>query len=241
MSKYNKNKKQQNNTSIGKYLLFRIAIITIVCIIFFVGIYYLFSTKGIIPSGIGLAKTDWLSFVGAYLSFYGTVVVSLTIFWHTNYVAKQSEEKTALERKRQIQPIFSIEIGSQNTVMEKHSSFVNVGNKPKRPSNVRIKIKNANEYPITNVIIFDKYIIPLLEPSEEKSIYCTYSDPTNTYEFYDSVAVINETDYEKDKNGLPKWFNINYEDIDGNEMYQTFELNRFDETEYYSLEGTHEV
>ena len=30
-------------------------------------------------------------------------------------------------------------------------------------------------------------------------------------------------------------------DIDGNEMYQTFELKHFDETEYYSLEGTHEV
>ena len=114
MNKYNKNKKQQNNTSIGKYLLFRIAIITIVCIIFFAGIYFLFSTKGIIPSGVGLVKTDWLSFLGAYLSFYGTVVVSLTIFWHTNYVAKQSEEKIALERKKRIQPVFSINIRSRN-------------------------------------------------------------------------------------------------------------------------------
>lgn len=241
MNKYNKNKKQQNNTSIGKYLLFRIAIITIVCIIFFVGIYFLFSTKGIIPSGVGLVKTDWLSFLGAYLSFYGTVVVSLTIFWHTNYVAKQSGEKTALERKKRIQPMFSIEISSQNTVMEKHSSFVNMGNKPERPSNVIIKIENANEYPVANVIIFNKYIISLLKPGEKKSVYCTYSDPTKTYTFHDSVAVINETDYEKDASGLPKWFNINYDDIDGNEMYQTFELKHFDETEYYSLEGTHEV
>ena len=241
MSKNGKNKEQKNNKSIGKYLLFRIAIITIVCIIFFVGIYFVFSTKGIIPSGIGLVKTDWLSFLGAYLSFYGTVVVSLTIFWHTNYVTKQSEEKAALERKKRIQPVFSIKIGSQNTRMEKHSSFVNIGNKPERPSNVIIKVKNANEYPITNVIIFDKYIIPLLEPGEEKSVYCTYSDPTNTYIFYSSVAVINEIDYEKDISGLPKWFNINYDDIDGNAMYQTFELKHFDETEYYSLEGQHEA
>lgn len=241
MSKHGKKKEQKNDTSIGKYLLFRIAIITIVCIIFFVGIYFVFSTKGIIPSGIGLVKTDWLSFLGAYLSFYGTVVVSLTIFWHTNYVTKQSEEKAALERKKRIQPVFSIEIGSQNTTMEKHSSFVNIGNKPERPSNVIIKVKNANEYPITNVIIFDKYIIPLLEPGEEKSVYCTYSDPTNTYIFYSSVAVINEIDYEKDISGLPKWFNINYDDIDGNAMYQTFELKHFDETEYYSLEGQHEA
>ena len=127
MSKKGKKKEQKNNKSIGKYLLFRIAMITLICIILFVGISFLFSTKGIIPSGIGLVKTDWLSFLGAYLSFYGTVVVSLTIFWHTNYVTKQSEEKAALERKKRIQPVFSIEIGSQNTTMEKHSSFVNIG------------------------------------------------------------------------------------------------------------------
>ena len=241
MNKYNKNKKQQNNTSIGKYLLFRIAMITLICIIFFVGIYFVFSTKGIIPSGIGLVKTDWLSFLGAYLSFYGTVVVSLTIFWHTNYVTKQSEEKTALERKKRIQPVFSIEIGSQNTTMEKHSSFVNMENKPDRPSNVIIKIENANEYPITNVIVFDKYITPLLKSGEKKTVNCTYSDPTNTYKFPKFVAIIDETDYEKDSSGLPKWFNINYDDIDGNAMFQTFKLKRFAETKYYSLEVQHEV
>ncbi len=241
MSKTGKNREQKNNKSIGKYLLFRIAIITFICIIFFVGIYFLFSTKGIIPSGVGLVKTDWLSFLGAYLSFYGTVVISLTIFWHTNYVAKQSEEKIALERKKRIQPVFSIEISSRNTVMEKHSSLVNMGNKPDRPSNVIIKIENANEYPITNVIVFDEYITPLLKPQEKKSVYCTYSDPTNTYKFPKYIAVINETDYEKDNSGLPKWFNINYEDVDGNAMYQTFELKHFDETEYYSLEGQHEA
>ena len=241
MSKNGKNKEQKNNKSIGKYLLFRIAIITIVCIIFFAGIYFLFSTKGIIPSGVGMVKTDWLSFLGAYLSFYGTVVVSLTIFWHTNYVAKQSEEKIALERKKRIQPVFSINIRSRNIAMEKHSSFSNIGNKPDRPSNVKIEIENANEYPITNVVVFDKYITPLLKVGEKKTIECTYSDPTNTYTFPKFVAIINELDYEKDNNGLPKRFNINYEDVDGNAMYQTFELKHFDETEYYSLEGRHEV
>lgn len=241
MSKNGKNKEQKNNKSIGKYLLFRIAIITIVCIIFFVGIYFLFSTKGIIPSGVGLVKTDWLSFLGAYLSFYGTVVVSLTIFWHTNYVAKQSEEKNAAERKKRIQPIFSIEIGPQNTVMHHHSTFVNTENKNEQPSNVIINIENANEYPITNIIVFDKYITTLLKPGKKKSVYCTFSDPTKKYKFYDMVAIINETDYEKDNSGLPKWFNINYDDVDGNAMFQTFELKHFGETKYYSLEGQHEA
>ena len=167
-------------------------------------------------------------------------MLSLTIFWHTNYVTKQSEEKTATERKKRIQPVFSIKIGSQNTIMEKRSSFVDTGNKPERPSNVIIKIENANEFPITNLIVFDKYVLPLLKPGQEISVYCTYSDPTNTYKFYDSIAVINETDYEKDSSGLPMWFNINYDDVDGNSMYQTFELKCFDNTQYYSLAGTFE-
>ena len=241
MRKQSKNKEHKNNTSIGRYLLVRIALLTIIAIILYVGIYFLFFTKGIIPPGVGLEKTDWLSFLGAYLSFYGTFVVSLTIFWHTNYVAKKSEEKNAAERKKRIQPVFSINIRSRNIAMEKHSSFANIGNKSDRPSNVKIEIENANEYPITNVVVFDKYITPLLKVGEKKTIECTYSDPTNTYTFPKFVAIINESDYEKDNNGLPKWFNINYEDVDGNAMYQTFELKHFDETEYYSLEGRHEV
>ena len=239
-SKKNKKRKEGQNT-LAKYLLARIALATIMGIIVYVIIYLFFSVKGVIPPGDGLNKTDWLSFLGAYLSFYGTVVVSLTIFWHTNYVAKQSEEKIALERKKRIQPVFSINIRSRNIVMEKHSSLANIGNKPDRPSNVKIEIENANEYPITNVVVFDKYITPLLKVGEKKTIECTYSDPTNTYTFPKFVAIINASDYERDNNGLPKWFNINYEDVDGNAMYQTFELKHFDETEYYSLEGRHEV
>lgn len=236
----NKKRKESKNT-LAKYLSARIALATIIGIIAYVIIYLFFFAKGVIPPGDGLNKTDWLSFFGAYLSFFGTVLVSLTIFWHTNYVSKQSEEKAATERKQRIQPVFSIEIGPQNTIMEKHSSFVDMGNKPERPSNVIIKIENANEYPITNVIVFDMYIAPLLKPGEEVSVHCSYSDPTNTYKFYNSIAVIYETDYEKDISGLPKWFNINYDDVDGNEMYQSFVLHHFDETPYYSSEGATEV
>ncbi len=236
MSKYNKNKKQQNNTSIGKYLLFRIAIITIVCIIFFVGIYFLFSTKGIIPSGVGLVKTDWLSFLGAYLSFYGTVVVSLTIFWHTNYVAKQSEEKIALERKKRIQPIFSIKIRSRDIELHRKASLVDLNGSIEIPHNFQITIENVSEFPITNLIVFDKYITTVLKPDEKENIVCSYSDTTNTLRFSPSVIIINETDYDMSENGLPNWFNINYDDVDGNSMYQTFILKELAETEYFSLE-----
>lgn len=237
MKKHSKNKEQKNNASIGKYLLVRIAIVTIIFIILYVGIYFLFFTKGIIPPGVGLEKTDWLSFLGAYLSFYGTVVVSLTIFWHTNYVAKRSEEKTAAERKNRIQPIFSIKIRDKDIKLHKKASFVDLNGSIEIPHNFQITIENVSEFPITNLIVFDKYITTVLKPGEKENIICSYSDATNTLRFSPSVILINETDYDMSENGLPNWFNINYEDVDGNSMYQTFILKEFAETEYFSLEG----
>lgn len=228
-------------SSLTKYLIARILVSIAISVVLYCVIYFAFAIDGFIPPGVGLYKVDWLSFFGAYLSFFGTVLVSLTIFWHTNYVAKQSEEKAATERLKRIQPVFSIKISTRNSVMYNNSAFIDLNNKPECPPNVILKIENANEFPITNVIVFDKYLVPLLKSFEEISVYCTYSDPTNTYKFYNSIVVINETDYEKDSSGLPMWFNINYDDVDGNSMYQTFELKCFDDTQYYSLEETSEA
>ena len=237
----NKNRKESKNT-LAKYLSARIVLATIIGIIVYIIIYLFFCVKGVIPSGDGLDKTDWLSFFGAYLSFFGTIIVSLTIFWHTNYVTAQTEKKLDMERKKRIQPIFSIKIAATNIVLEKRSSFINVGNTSiERPPNLKISIENANEFPISNLIVYDKYITSLLKPGEEISVYCTYADPTNTYKFPDSVAVINETDYEKNEKGLPSWINLNYDDVDGNSMFQTFALKRFDKTYYFSLEKTESI
>lgn len=236
-----KKKTTDNKQSLADYLFIRIIITILLCIAIYVCIYFCFTTKGFIPTGVGLTKNDWLSFLGAYLSFFGTVLVSLTVFWHTNYVTAQSEKRILQERKKHIQPVFSIKISTQNTVMEITTSFVDFSKKPPRPSNVIIKIENANEFPITNIIMFDKYISPLLKPCVEKEVLCTYVDPTNTYKFYDSIAVINEEDYKKDSSGLPMWFKISYDDVDGNSMYQIFKLKTFDGTQYYSLDGVFET
>ena len=50
-----------------------------------------------------------------------------------------------------------------------------------------------------------------------------------------------ENEFEPNGNRIPTWFNINYEDIDGNDLYQTFELKSFEDTVYYSLVGTYDV
>lgn len=243
MKENTKNKKRiESKNTLAKYLLARIVLATIIGIIVYVIIYLFFCVKGVIPPGDGLDKTDWLSFLGAYLSFFGTVIVSLTIFWHTNYVTAQTEKNLAMERKKRIQPIFSIKIVATNIILEKHSSFINLGSdRIERPSNLKISIENVNEFPISNLIVYDKYITSLLKPGEVINVYCTYADTSNTYKFPDSVAIINETDYEKNEKGLPSWVNLNYDDVDGNSMFQTFEVKCFDGTHYFSLEGTHEV
>lgn len=90
-------------------------------------------------------------------------------------------------------------------------------------------------YPIKHLIVFDKYIIQLLKSNEPKELQCTYEDSPDYKHKSKELIRILQSDYERTDNGLPKWFNINYEDIDGNEMYQTFKLQTFDDEQYYSL------
>lgn len=242
MKENKKNKKcKENQNTLAKYLLARIALATIIGIIVYIIIYLFFYVKGVIPPGDGLDKTDWLSFFGAYLSFFGTVIISLTIFWHTNYMAKKSEEKNAAERKKRIQPIFSIKIRNKDIKLHRKASPVDLSDSIGIPHNFEITIENVSEFPITNFIVFDKYITTVLKPGEKENIVCSYSDTTNTLRFSPSVIIINETDYDMSENGLPNWFNINYDDVDGNSMYQTFILKEFAETEYFSLEGIYEA
>ena len=91
-----------------------------------------------------------------------------------------------------------------------------------------------------NVIIFDKYLFQLLKPNERKTIQVAYSNSPDVQKWKEHIIEIQESDYESTEDGIPKWFNINYDDIDGNEMFQTFALKTFDDTNYYSLEGTHD-
>lgn len=75
----------------------------------------------------------------------------------------------------------------------------------------------------------------------KKEIQCAYEDSPD----YDSKSTqlirILHSDYECDEKGLPKWFNINYDDVDGNSLFQTFELKNFDGVDYYSRESINEV
>ncbi len=140
--------------------------------------------------------------------------------------------------KKVVQPIFSIDIDELNQQVFGTVDVFNLYDTSTYPKhkNVTISLENVSSYPILNVIIFDKYLFQLLKPNERKTIQVTYSDSPDVQKWEEHIIKIHESDYERTKDGILKWFNINYDDIDGNEMFQAFALKTFDETNYYSLE-----
>lgn len=213
-------------------------------LIFGYGIIYLcFFSNGVIPTGVDLDKKDWLSFLGAYLSFAGTVGVSLIAILQSRFFVERDKERSSLDRKKQIQPIFSVSILAKDSQVLGTAEVFNINKAETYPQhkNVTIEIENVGGFPVRNVIVFDKYLYQLLKPNEKKQIQVAYSDSPDIQKWKDHIIEIFETDYERSSSGVPKWFNINYDDIDGVEMFQSFRLMNFDATEYYSLEEITEI
>lgn len=206
-------------------------------------IYFCFKGKGFIPTGDNLEKRDWLSFLGAYLSFAGTIIVSIIALLEGYFYRQQSEKADMIKRKKEIQPIFSIKIKEINTGINGYAEAFSLSNPSEnnKHKNFTIEIENVGIYPIKHVIVFDRYIVQLLKSSEPKKLQCAYDDsPDYSHESKQLIRLL-QSEYERAENGLPKWFNINYEDIDGNDMYQSFELKEFGGERYYSLTSTNEV
>ena len=235
-----------DNKSFLKEYRWHLLIATALIIIGYLVIYLLFRGTGIIFVGVDLNKDDWLSFLGAYLSFTGTVAVALVASLQTRYHSKRDERRRILERSKQIQPIFSVNIVSIDTQIDGTVEAANpYKNSQIQHRNVKISIENVNPYPITHLIVFEKYQAPLLKSNEVRYIQCAYSDSIDAQKWGerlgDRLIVLNESDFERNEQGIPLSFNINYEDIDGATMYQTFNLKNWEETFYYSLEGTYEA
>lgn len=224
------------NSFFQKYKCYFIVFFLVV-IAAYVIIYLCFRGEGIIPAGNDLGKNDWLMFFGAYLAFAGAIFVGSVAALQSHYYVEQNEEKAKKERKKVIQPIFSVAIEEIDTSVSGASypfSPYDLSTLPKH-KNVTISIENVGTYPIRNVIIFQKYLYQLLKPNERKVIQIAYSDSPDMEKYRKYLIEIFEADVERSDEGLPEWFNINYDDVDGNEMYQTFGLKRFDGTAYYSL------
>lgn len=93
---------------------------------------------------------------------------------------------------------------------------------------------------IPYMIVFDKYITPLLKCNEIQYVHCAYYDSVDAKKWPKQMAVLTD-EYERNDQGVPTWFNVNYEDVDGNEMFQRFELKDFDGKLYYALNSINDA
>ena len=206
----------------------------LVAVLIYIGIYAAFRGNGLFSTGIDLEKSDWLAFLGSYLSFAGTAVVSGIAIFQTYHYEKLSNQRTNQKRAKEIQPIFSIKIDSMDTMPFGSCEAFNLydSNTLPKHKNITLQIENVSPYPIKHMIVFDKYIVQLLKSNEVHSLQGAYEDSPD----YDSKNIIKvlQSEYERSSEGLPKWFNINYEDVDGNDMFQSFELKSFDGQNYYA-------
>lgn len=159
--------KRKKLTFWSKYKMPIIAIVAFSAIVYVI-IYLVFKENGIFPVGTGLEKSDWLSFLGAYLSFIGTVIVSLIAIFQSIYYSELNERKDAENRKKEIQPIFSVKIVSIDMQLDGTAEAFSLYDKATNPihKNVKISVENVNRFPIKHMIVFDKYITPLLKCNE---------------------------------------------------------------------------
>lgn len=163
--------------------------------------------------------------------------------FQSRYYSEIAEKKDAASRKKDIQPIFSVNIVAIDVQLDGTAEAFSLSGKGKNPvhKNVKISVENVNRFPIKHVIVFNKYITPLLKCNEVQFVHCAYYGSDDARKWPNKLAVLTDDEFEHNEQGVPKWFNINYEDVDGNEMYQTFELKNFDETPYYSLESISDI
>lgn len=223
--------------------LWKIVVCACVLIVGYVIIYICFFGNGFLSPGSELEKKDWLSFLGAYLSFAGTLIISLVAILQSRFFEDRDKKRIADERKKAVQPVFSIEIAGIDKQIAGTAEVFNPREPETMPQhkNVTIEIENVGQYPVRNVIVFDKYLWQMLKPNEKKQIQVAYSDSPDVARWKKLVIEILESEYARTDEGLPTGFCINYDDIDGNEMYQVYTLKDFEGTKYYSLEGIHDA
>jgi hypothetical protein len=235
-----KSPKRKNNTFWKKHKYW-LLILFVVLVVAYILIYIDFKGDGFFEAGMDLEKKDWLAFLGAYLTFAGTIGVSFVASLQTRYFAEIEKEKSGELRKKELQPIFSIVIEGIDKHIEGATEVYKCNNVSPQHKNITISVENVGNYPILNVTIFDNYMFQLLKPNDKKQFQIAYSDSPDVLRWKNHVIEILESEYERTDEGIPKWFNITYDDIDGNVMFQTFELKTFDKDRYYSLGGIHEM
>ena len=206
----------------------------------YVLIYLLFQLEGPFSTGKDLSKGDWLVFSSGFLSFCGTILIGLVAVLQNEHYVKGEAERRRAERVRLIKPILTVTIVSRNKRFRLSTgpcSGVDVD----YPGSVTIQIANVGNYPISNIVVFDRYICDCLTPGDFYEITCGYDNIPAPISSLRNVLMVSESEYGKSEDGLPEYINVNYLDVDGVEWYQTYSLRCFEEARYYGLDGTYEI
>lgn len=227
----NKNKEWLSN---APWWLLAIFFLILAIVIYFI-IYACFYGSGCIPPGEDLRKENWLSFLGDYLSFIGTVAVSCAALWQTKHYNDLDKKRREEDRMRSVQPVFSIQLSRYITdALDDYNRdielYVN-----------EMTIAHAGNYPISHVIVFNEYMKNLMTCNDSFLVRYGFEDITSKLEGRAIVSLTEDVFERHEKHfDMPKYFNINYDDVDGRCMCQTFKLLEHGETVYYSLEKTYE-
>lgn len=193
-----------------------------------------------------ITSSDWLAFLGVYLSFIGTIAVSAIAVGQGHIYNEEENQRRRKERFENIQPVFVIKLkkidGQLNQVVDPIDPHGHSTQKRKH-KNFTISIKIISDNPIMNVCVYDKYIFSVMEPNHEYNIQFCYDDspdvvliPKSNKISEGQGTVILSSDIDRNLKGIATWLSIVYDDIDGNSCVQTFNLKKYDDTEAYSLE-----
>ena len=217
----------------GKWL---IALPIALLVLYFL-VYILYQQDGPFPTGAGLSKEDWLSFTGSYLAFGGAVFIGMVAVLQNIHFARVDDQRRRIDRERLIRPVVSVSIIARNAELEsKDLGFVG----PIRyPGSVTIRVLNAGSHPISNVIVFNRYVHDCALPGVPFDLTFGYEEIPALLNSRRDVIQLNEGDFEQGYYGLPKQFNINYVDVDGEGWFQAFVLHNWGNEMYYSLDGTY--
>ena len=208
----------------------------LVSILMILLIYFLMLPDTPLSAGANLTKSNWLSFIGEYLSFVGTVAVAFISLAQSSYHSEMENRRRAEERHKAIQPLFSVEIVNKDNQVPGNTDLIYMSEPAKNQfhKNIVLDIQIANNNPAKNVIVFEEYFLgSIIKKGDKKSICVAYYDSPDVN--CENVFRLTD-DHERDEDGIPTWLNIYYEDIDGRSMIQSFILNSDMKTKFYQLE-----
>ena len=224
-------------------------IMTGIAVVLFIVLYLIFAFTHIIPAGENLSRSDWLQFIGTYLSFVAATVVAIVSVYQSKYHNDRENERRKKDRFESIQPIFTVRFTGMNEVLPGTNDYENMeANYLPKHKNVKIEIENIGEYPALHIILFEEYMWSAIKPGEVKSIYVIYDDSYDM-KWVDvvrkdrtaTIIVLQESDAPRNEYWFPQEMNINYDDIDGHSLFFLYDLKVFNGKHYYEMRSREQV